>query len=44
MKPFVIQRENVADERKMGGFLVGSMLGYVVILLMFSGGCIRRWT
>lgn len=38
LKPFVIQRENVADERKMGGFLVGSMLGYVVILLMFSGG------
>ncbi|MEJ1936922.1 hypothetical protein WDZ92_42565, partial [Nostoc sp. NIES-2111] len=30
LKPFVIQRENVADERKMGGFLVGSMLGYVV--------------
>lgn len=38
LKPFEIKRENVADERKMGGFLLGSMLGYVVILLMFSGG------
>ncbi len=38
LKPFTIKRENVASERKMGGFLLGSMLGYVVILLMFSGG------
>ncbi len=38
LKPFEIRRENVADDRKMGGFLLGSMLGYVVILLMFSGG------
>jgi sodium transport system permease protein len=38
LKPFELKRENVADERKMGGFLLGSMLGYVVILLMFSGG------
>lgn len=38
LKPFEVKRENVADERKMGGFLLGSMLGYVVILLMFSGG------
>ncbi len=38
LKPFVVQRENVADDRKMGGFLLGTMLGYVVILLMFSGG------
>lgn len=38
LRPFEVKRENVADERKMGGFLLGSMLGYVVILLMFSGG------
>lgn len=38
LKPFTVKRENVASERKMGGFILGSMLGYVVILLMFSGG------
>ncbi|GAB4416556.1 MAG: ABC transporter permease [Bryobacter sp.] len=38
LKPFAIDSENVADERKMGGFVLGSILGYVVILLMFSGG------
>lgn len=38
LKPFTVKRENVASERKMGGFMLGSMLGYVVILLMFSGG------
>jgi sodium transport system permease protein len=38
LKPFTVKRENVASERKMGGFLLGSMLGYIVILLMFSGG------
>ncbi|MFN7542486.1 MAG: ABC transporter permease [Acidobacteriota bacterium] len=38
LKPFLVKRENVASERKMGGFLLGSMLGYIVILLMFSGG------
>jgi sodium transport system permease protein len=36
--PFTIKRENVASERRMGGFLLGSMLGYIVILIMFSGG------
>lgn len=38
LKPFTVKRENVASERKMGGFILGSMLGYIVILLMFSGG------
>lgn len=38
LRPFVVKRENVASERKMGGFALGSMLGYIVILLMFSGG------
>lgn len=38
LKPFTVKRENVASARKMGGFALGSMLGYIVILLMFSGG------
>ena len=38
LKPFTVKRQNVASERKMGGFVLGSMLGYIVILLMFSGG------
>ncbi|WP_031496511.1 ABC transporter permease [Bryobacter aggregatus] len=38
LTPFTVKRENVASERKMGGFMLGSILGYVVILLMFSGG------
>ncbi len=38
LTPFTVKRVNVASERKMGGFLLGTMLGYIVILLMFSGG------
>ncbi len=38
LTPFVIERVNVAAQRKMAGFLWGSVLGYVVLLLMFSGG------
>lgn len=38
LTPFVIQRVNVADERKMAGALLGSILGYVVLLMMFTGG------
>lgn len=38
LSPFTVKRQNVASERRMGGFMLGSMLGYVVILLMFSGG------
>ncbi len=38
LQPFTVKRVNVASERKMGGFLLGTMLGYLVILLMFSGG------
>lgn len=38
LHPFAVERVNTASERKMGGFLAGTMLGYVVILLMFSGG------
>lgn len=36
--PFEVTRVNLAKGQKMAGFLWGSMLGYVVILLMFSGG------
>ncbi len=38
LTPFVIQRTNVADQRKMSGALWGSILGYVVLLMMFTGG------
>jgi sodium transport system permease protein len=38
LAPFQVDRVNVASDRKMSGFLFGTMLGYVVILLMFSGG------
>lgn len=38
LAPFKVDRVNVASDRKMSGFLFGTMLGYVVILLMFSGG------
>jgi sodium transport system permease protein len=38
LNPFTIRRENVAGERKMAGAAWGSMLGYVLLLLMFSGG------
>jgi sodium transport system permease protein len=38
LNPFTIKRENVAGERKMAGAAWGSMLGYVLLLLMFTGG------
>lgn len=38
LTPFTVKRVNIASERKMGGFILGTMLGYIVILLMFSGG------
>jgi sodium transport system permease protein len=38
LSPFTIRRENVAGERKMAGAAWGSMLGYVLLLLMFTGG------
>ncbi len=38
LNPFVIQRENIAGERKMAGAAWGGMLGYVLLLLMFTGG------
>ena len=36
--PFDVKRVNLAGVQKMAGLVWGSMLGYVVVLLMFSGG------
>lgn len=38
LSPFVVARVNVAGERKMAGALYGSMLGYILVLLMCTGG------
>ena len=38
LTPFRVTRTNVAGERKMAGALYGSFLGYVLVLLMFTGG------
>jgi sodium transport system permease protein len=38
LTPFTIKRTNVADERKMAGANYGMFLGYIVLLMMFTGG------
>lgn len=38
LTPFTITRTNIAGDRKMAGAMWGSMLGYVLLLLMFTGG------
>jgi sodium transport system permease protein len=38
LRPFTVTEVNVAPQRKMAGFFWGGILGYVVVLLMFSGG------
>jgi sodium transport system permease protein len=38
LAPFTVNRVNVAGDRKMAGALYGSVLGYVLLLLMFTGG------
>ncbi len=38
LKPFTVKEVNVAPQRKMAGFFWGGILGYIVVLLMFSGG------
>jgi sodium transport system permease protein len=38
LTPFLVKRENIASERKMAGVVWGSMLGYMLLLLMFTGG------
>jgi sodium transport system permease protein len=37
LTPFTTKRVNVASEKKMSGLIFGSALGYIVILLMFTG-------
>jgi sodium transport system permease protein len=37
LTPFTSKRVNVASEKKMSGLIFGSALGYIVILLMFTG-------
>jgi sodium transport system permease protein len=36
--PFTVKRVNIAPQKKMAGFLWGGILGYIVVLLMFTGG------
>jgi sodium transport system permease protein len=36
LSPFFVKRVNVAAGKKMAGFVFGSIVGYTVILLMFS--------
>ena len=38
LAPFSVKETNIAGERKMAGALWGSMLGYLLLLLMFTGG------
>jgi len=38
LDPFTVTSINVAPEQKMAGFILGSVLGYAVLLLMFTGG------
>jgi sodium transport system permease protein len=38
LTPFIIQRTNVADERRMAGAMWGTILGYILLLMMFTGG------
>jgi sodium transport system permease protein len=38
LNPFLVKRTNIAGARKMAGRAWGSILGYAVLLLMFSGG------
>lgn len=38
LTPFVVKKTNIAGARKMSGMIWGSMLGYLLLLLMFAGG------
>ena len=38
LTPIVVKRVNIAGARKMAGMVWGSILGYIVLLLMFTGG------
>ena len=38
LRPFTVHRTNIAGDRKMAGAVWGTMLGYILLLLMFTGG------
>ncbi|HEY4361936.1 MAG TPA: ABC transporter permease [Bryobacteraceae bacterium] len=38
LTPYTVVRTNIAGDKKMSGAAWGSMLGYVLLLLMFTGG------
>jgi sodium transport system permease protein len=38
LTPFRVTKTNIAGARKMAGMVWGSVLGYVLLLLMFTGG------
>ena len=38
LNPFTVKSTNVAAPKKMAGLILGSVLGYAVLLLMFTGG------
>lgn len=38
LTPFTIKRTNVADERRMAGAMWGTIFGYILLLMMFTGG------
>jgi len=38
LDPFQVKSTNVAADKKMASFILGSVLGYAVLLLMFTGG------
>ncbi len=38
LAPFRVETENIAPKKRMAGFIWGGILGYLVVLLMFSGG------
>jgi sodium transport system permease protein len=37
LTPFKVERVNVASEKKMSGFMLGMILSYMMVLLMFTG-------
>jgi sodium transport system permease protein len=38
LNPFVVNPVNIAPQRKMAGMVWGSILGYMLLLMMFTGG------
>lgn len=37
LTPFSVEEVNVAPQKKMAGFVLGSMLGYMIVLMLFTG-------